>query len=243
MTDYGLLFLLLLFVVAFLYASVGHGGASGYLALMAVWGVTSTVAKPIALILNCCVSLLAFIAFYKEGYFNKKLFLSLAVASIPFSFLGSKIPLQEHVYKSVLAVMLCIAAARLFFVSKEQKQISEPPLIALLVIGSIIGLLSGMIGIGGGIILSPLLIIMAWSTVKETSGVSALFIFVNSIAGLFGLYQKGIAFTTDMKYMLVVAILGGLLGSLLGAKKFQVDGLKKILAFGLLIASLKLFFT
>lgn len=242
MKEYAILFLVLLFLVSFLYASVGHGGASGYLALMGIWGVEQSVSKPIALLLNCAVSLIAFIAFYRKGFFNKSMFLGLAVASIPAAYLGSLISLQDHIYKTILGVLLCIAASRLVLIPKEVESQKQAPLWALLLLGGSIGLVSGMIGIGGGIILSPILILFTWSSVKETSGISALFIFVNSVAGLIGLYQKGIAMTTEMKYMLLVALIGGLFGSYIGAGKMPVHGLKKLLALGLIIASFKLFF-
>jgi hypothetical protein len=240
--EYGILFFCFLFVVAFLYASVGHGGASGYLGLMALWGVTQDVSKPVALVLNCVVSLIAFLSFYRAGYFNRKIFSVLALASIPAAFVGSLIPLNDHVYKIILGGMLCVAASRLLFIPKEPKAIQAPSYVALLVVGALIGFVSGMIGIGGGIILSPLLILCSWSTVKETSGISALFILVNSMSALVGLYQKGIHFTTNIYWMIAVALLGGIVGATLGAKKMPPEGLKKLLALGLLIASLKLFF-
>lgn len=232
----------LLFVVALLYSSVGHGGASGYLALMGIVGISLSFAKPVALILNCIVSAIAYIQYYRNGYFHAKLFVMLAVASIPFAYLGGTFSLQDDLYKRVLGVVLLFSAIRLLFPSDEKQHIKEPHFIFLLITGAAIGFLSGLIGIGGGIILTPLLLLMGWSRMKEAACVSALFIFVNSLSGLIAQFQKGISLQPNMYLMILLATAGGLIGSYYGAKKWNIFLLKKILSVVLIIASLKLIF-
>ena len=239
------LLLALLSVVAFLYSSVGHGGASGYLAVMALVGVAPLMMKPSALVMNLAVSLISFIGFYKAGHFRLKLFLPFAIASIPMAFWGGTMTLSDSIYKKILAVSLIISILRLLYQFRKASQENrEIPLWAGLLSGGLIGLLSGMIGIGGGIILSPLMLLMRWATLKETAAVSALFIFVNSLSGLFGQMNKGgIHLTDNLQYAVLATIFGGLLGSYFGSQKFNVPTLRYLLALGLTIASLKLMFT
>ena len=174
-------FLLLLFIVALLYASVGHGGASGYLALMAIYGFVPEVMKPTALILNLFVSLTSFLMFLKGGHFKWKLFLPFALASIPFAFLGGTISLEAHMYKKILGVLLLFPVFRFFvYPNTDDNNLKEAHFYLSLLIGATIGFLSGLIGIGGGILLSPILLLLGWSNQKQTAAASALFIFVNS---------------------------------------------------------------
>ncbi|XZF15922.1 sulfite exporter TauE/SafE family protein [Chitinophagaceae bacterium MMS25-I14] len=239
-----LLFYVLLFIVAFLYASVGHGGASGYLALMAIFSVAPAVMKPTALLLNLFVSLTSFIQFYRGRHFNLKIFLPLAVASIPMSFIGGMLVVDGNIYKKVLGVLLLIPVIRFFFFKNPDVSEMKPANTGLsLVIGGVIGLLSGMIGIGGGIILSPILLLLKWTNQKQTAAISALFIFVNSIAGLAGQITKGIHFNVDMVGYVTVAFVGGICGAYLGALKFNQAVLKNVLACVLLLAAYKLLLT
>lgn len=241
--DWIFLFYILLFIVAFLYASVGHGGASGYLALMALFSFTPDVMKPTALMLNLFVSLTSFIQYYRGGHFKLNLFLPFAAASIPMSFIGGSITLHDALYKQVLGVLLLIPVARFIFLQNESsKSLQESNVAIALIIGALIGLLSGMIGIGGGIILSPVLLMLRWSDMKQTAAVSALFIFVNSLAGLAGQFSKGLHFTSDMYLYVVVAFIGGIAGAYIGAKKISNLYLQYLLAVVLFIASVKLLF-
>ena len=237
-------FFILLFVVALLYASVGHGGASGYLALMAIYGFAPEVMKPTALILNLFVSLTSFILFYRGGHFKWKLFLPFALASIPFSFLGGTIVLDAHIYKKVLGVLLLFPVLRFFMypntADKDLKASNWP--ISLLV-GAIIGFLSGLIGIGGGILLSPLLLLLSWTNQKQTAAISALFIFVNSVAGLAGQLSHGIKWEPALLTYAAIAFVGGMAGAWLGSLKFNQQILKYTLAVVLLMASIKLILT
>ena len=243
MSEHILFLSLFIFLVAGLYSSVGHGGASGYLALMALFSMPVATIKPVALILNIAVSLIAFIQFYRSGFFNKKLFIPLAIASVPAAYAGGLMSIDPHLYKQILGALLFISAIRLAMpLKKEAPAVKDFDIGIVLVIGASIGFMSGMIGIGGGIILSPLLILLRYSDVKTTSGISALFIFVNSIAGLLGQMKQGIEFSSSMSLMIAVAIAGGLVGSYIGARQLNMSILKKVLAVVLFIASLKLVF-
>ena len=238
------LFYCLLFIVAMLYSSVGHGGASGYLALMAIYAFSPEVMKPTALILNLFVSLTSFIQFYRGEHFKWKIFLPLAAASIPMAFIGGLVMMDASIYKKVLGSLLFIPVIRfLFFANIPDEELKKSNLGISILIGSVIGLLSGLIGIGGGIILSPILLLLKWTNQKQTAAISALFIFVNSLSGLAGQLTKGINFSPDMLSYVAVAFAGGLCGAYLGALKFNHNVLKNTLAVVLMMAGWKLIFT
>lgn len=237
-------FYILLFLVALLYSSVGHGGASGYLALMALFGVASTVMKPTALMLNLFVSLTSFIQFYRGKHFIWQIFWPFALASIPMAYLGGKIQVDDDIYKKILGILLLIPVVRFLFFSNIKVTDHKKANIPLsMLVGASIGFLSGLIGIGGGIILSPVLLLLRWTNQKETAAISALFIFVNSIAGLVGQLSKGVEFSVDMISFVVVAFIGGLCGAYLGALRFPQTVLKFVLGVVLAMASYKLLFT
>ena len=238
------LFYSLLFIVAMLYSSVGHGGASGYLALMAIYAFTPDVMKPTALILNLFVSLTSFIQFYRGEHFKWKIFLPLAIASIPMAFTGGLIIMEASVYKKILGSLLFIPVIRfLFFANVPDHELKKSNVILSVLIGCFIGFLSGLIGIGGGIILSPILLLLKWTNQKQTAAISALFIFVNSLSGLAGQLTKGINISPDMLSYVAVAFAGGLCGAYLGALKFNQNILKNTLAVVLMVAGWKLVFT
>jgi uncharacterized membrane protein YfcA len=227
--------------MAFLYASVGHGGASGYLAVMALFAIAPPLMKQTALLLNLGVSLMSFIAFYRQGYFKWKLFWPFALGSIPAAFLGARIPLTDSTYKQILGACLFLAVIRMV-VSLQESSARRLPVFIGILAGGLIGLLSGMIGIGGGIILSPLLLLFRWASLKEAAAVSALFIFVNSVAGLAGLKTWIPLDQSQMIYWLVASLMGGFLGARWGAGMASNTKVKWILALVLVIASLKLWF-
>lgn len=244
MTPDLIFFCSLLFVVAALYASVGHGGASGYLALMALFAFSPVVMKPTALLLNLFVSAVSFLQFYRGKHFNWKLFLPFALASIPAAFVGGTIALTSGIYKTVLGLLLLIPIVRfLFFANLKPDEIRASNIWLSVLIGGAIGFLSGLIGIGGGIILSPVLLLLKWADMKQTAAISALFIFVNSLAGLAGQLTKGIQFTADMWLFVAVAFAGGLVGAWAGSLRFNQTVLKYTLALVLMLASYKLLFT
>ena len=245
MDSHFLLFLPLLAIVAFLYSSVGHGGASGYLAVMAIMGIAPPLMKSSALLMNLAVSLFSFYGFYRAGFFKLKLFLPFAIASIPMAYLGGTMTLSDSIYKKILAVCILISIARLLYQFKqEETENKDVPIWAGLTAGGIIGLISGMIGIGGGIILSPLMLLMKWAKLKETAAVSALFIFINSSSGLYGQIMKGgFQIPENLQWAILATIFGGLLGSYFGSQKFNLPTLRYMLAMGLFIACAKLIFT
>ena len=238
------LFLLILPIVSFLYSSVGHGGASGYLALMALFSFAPETMKPTALLLNLFVAGISFYYYFKEGYFNKTLFLVFAIASIPLAYIGGTIEVDASIYKKILAVLLIFAILKMLNVfGKENSQIKEVKLWQGLVIGGVIGFFSGLIGIGGGIILTPVILLLHWGNMKEAAAVSALFIWVNSAAGLLGQISSGVTLEKESFLLVVIALIGGVLGGYFGSKKINNQSLRYILAFVLVIACFKLIFT
>ena len=242
--DTLIFFYILLFLVAFLYSSVGHGGASGYLALMALFSFSPEVMKPTALVLNLFVSLTSFIQFYRGKHFQWKIFLPFALASVPMAYVGGLVSINDDVYKKILGILLLIPIVRfLFFANIKVEELKKSNLYLSILIGAVIGFLSGLIGIGGGIILSPILLLLKWTDMKQTAAISALFIFVNSISGLMGQLTKGISFTADMYAYIAVAFVGGLCGAYFGSLKFKSDVLKYLLSVVLIVAAYKLIFT
>ena len=239
-----ILFYVLLFFVAFLYATVGHGGASGYLALMALFSISPEVMKPTALLLNLFVSLTSFIQFYRGKHFRWKVFLPFAIASVPMAFVGGSITVDPNIYNKILGLLLLVPIIRfLFFANIQVKELKKANWALSIIIGAAIGLLSGMIGIGGGIILSPVLLLLKWTDMKQTAAISALFIFVNSISGLAAQLIKGIHFSTDMYAYVGVAFAGGICGAYYGSLRFRSNILKYLLAIVLMVAAYKLLFT
>lgn len=232
--------LILLGLMAFLYASVGHGGASGYLAVMAIFAIAPKEMKQTALMLNLGVSLLAFNQFYQKRHFRFGLFWPFALSSVPMSYVGAQFVLSDANYKRVLGVCLFIAIIRMLVNFKSDKQ-CPISIFGALIIGALIGMLSGMIGIGGGIILSPVLLLLRWANLKEAAAVSALFIFVNSVAGLLG-NKQWVPIDQNMIFMVSVALLGGMLGARWGAQFASIKAIRLVLVLVLLIASGKLLF-
>jgi len=239
-----ILFYTLLFLVAFLYSSVGHGGASGYLALMALFSISPEVMKPTALLLNLFVSLTSFIQFYRGKHFNWKIFLPFAMASVPMAYAGGLITIDADIYKKILGILLLVPIIRfLFFANIKVEELKKSNPYVSLLIGAAIGFLSGLIGIGGGIILSPVLLLLKWTDKKQTAAISALFIFVNSLSGLAGQLTRGINFNPDMYAYVAVAFVGGICGAYYGSLKFKQNILRYMLAIVLMVAAYKLFFT
>jgi uncharacterized membrane protein YfcA len=229
--------------IAFLYASVGHGGASGYLALMSIFAFPISVMKPSALMLNLFVSGISFFFYYQKEHFKPKLFYPFAITSVPAAFIGGTMPLENGIYKIILGVVLVFAALRLFgFFNAQEMEITKINMSFALIIGFGIGLLSGMLGIGGGVILSPILLLLGWATLKETAAISSLFIFVNSIAGLAGFFKAGQSFPVESLYLVPMAVFGGMIGAYYGSGSFSNKVLKYVLATIIMLASVKLFF-
>ncbi len=237
-----ILIVLAILVVAILYSSVGHGGASGYLAVMAFLAVAPNVTKPTALILNVFVASIAAFQFYRRRYFDWKVFAPFAVASVPMAFVGGMITLPTQIYRPLLGVVLLLAAIRLAWSFASEKAIVKPSIWLALIIGAVIGLLSGLVGVGGGIFLTPVLLLTNWTETKKAAGISAMFILVNSIAGLLGNYAQISALPVNVWLWIAAAVGGGIIGSSLGSGYFESITLRRVLAVVLLTAGVKLIF-
>jgi len=228
--------------VALLYASVGHGGASGYLALLSLFAMAPQEMATSALCLNLLVSGLAFWAFWKRGYFSSQLTWPFVAASVPASFIGGMWHVSVPLYRTLLAIVLLFATLRLVVQVPETKQSFRviPGFSVALPFGAGIGLLSGIVGVGGGIFLSPLLLLKNWGDPKRIAATSAVFIFVNSVAGLLGRLFGGQFQFGGTLLLVIPAFLGGWVGSRLGANHFSGLILRRILAAVLVISVLKL---
>ena len=235
------LFYALIPLVAFLYSTVGHGGASGYLALMAIFSFPNEMMKQTALVLNLFVAGIAFYHYYKAGHFNKNLFYYFALGSVPAAFIGGLWSLDPWLYKKILGFILFFTILRML-VKKESTsfQIKKIPTAFALVVGVIIGLFSGLIGIGGGIILTPVILLFHWGSMKEAAAASALFIWVNSASGLLGQLSSGVILTTDTFILVGLALAGGLFGSYYGSQRWNNNRLEYFLAIVLTSAGIKL---
>jgi len=237
-----LLLAILIFVIALLYSTVGHAGASGYIAAMALFGMAPVVMKPTALTLNIIVALIGSIRFCRAGFFSWRTFWPFAVTSIPAAYIGGSLTLPVPIYKSVVGIVLLYSAVRLFWSagSADTKATSLVPIWVALIVGAAIGLLSGLTGVGGGIFLSPVLLLMHWAGTRETSGVSAAFILVNSIAGLLGQFPAISYVPHNLIYWAPAALIGGWIGTELGTRVLPVSNIRKWLSVVLVLAGLKL---
>lgn len=229
-----------LFLGAILYTSVGHAGASAYIAVMTLFDLPPVVIKPTALTLNIFVSSFTSFRYIKSNFFNKTLFLYLSVGSVPAAFIGGRINLPSHVYKPVMGVLLLLSGVRFLVQAmqsdKAHRQVNKP---LAVFIGACVGLLSGITGTGGGIFLSPLIIWLGWVSVKQASGTVAAFIFVNSTAGLLGNFQSTSSLPSELPVFLVAVLLGAFIGTRFGIKRFSSVGVKRALGVVLLIAGAK----
>lgn len=224
-------------IVAFLYSSVGFGGATGYLAAMSLFGVTPQVMTSTALVLNIMTAGISF--FFRAGHLRFRLLWPFLVTSIPAVFLGGTLKLTDQVYYVLLYSILAFVAIRLMFFSKnmETEKTHLPPIWIALLVGLGIGLLSGMVGIGGGIFLSPIILLAGWGTSKETSAVAAAFIVLNSISGLAGRITGGNFVLSEFSLILIpCGLIGALIGSFLGARKLSGLTLRRVLGVVMSIA-------
>ena len=229
-------------MVAILYSSVGHGGASGYLAVMALLAVAPEITRPTALVLNVFVASIGTVQFYRAGFFSWRIFIPFAITSVPLAFIGGLIQLPTTVYMIILGVVLILAALRLAWKFTADSNIEAPKIWVALIIGAIIGLLSGLVGVGGGIFLTPVLLLMNWAETKQAAGISAMFILVNSIAGLTGNYSHVSILPSNVWFWIAAAVVGGIIGATLGSTRFNSLTLRRVLAFVLLFAGVKLIF-
>ena len=228
-------------LVAIPYASVGHGGASGYIAALALFSVAPAAFKPTALLLNILVAAIATYSFARAGHFSWRLFWPFAATSIPCSFIGGYLSLPPQVYRPLVGIILLGSAVRLMFrAGHEALSVRPPSKPAALVVGAVLGLLSGLTGVGGGIFLSPLLLLLKWGRAREVSAVAALFILVNSSAGLLGHISSLQAIPQFAPLLAVAALCGGTIGSFIGSRRLPETGIAKTLSVVLVIAGFKL---
>ncbi|MEM7790108.1 MAG: sulfite exporter TauE/SafE family protein [Verrucomicrobiota bacterium] len=236
-----ILFVIAVFSVALLYASVGHGGASGYLAVMTLFAVEATVLRPTALTLNVVVSALGTIAFFRAGHFRLRLFWPLAVCAIPFAYIGGSLEISESIFRKLLGVALCIAFLRLILPFKDSEDTKFPSIWWLGIWGAVMGFVSGLIGVGGGIFLTPLVIFLRWAPAKTAAAISAPFILFNSLAGLAGLRPEASQFHPDLMWLIGAVVLAGIAGAHWGSQIAPVKHIRVALAAVLAFAALKLF--
>jgi uncharacterized membrane protein YfcA len=234
---------LLTSVVAFLYTSIGHGGASGYLAVLSFTNASPNEASTSALILSLLAASLSLFFYARAGHFYLRVSWPLIAPAVPAAFIGGALPVSTQLYQWLLAGTLLFGCYRLLTAMPHQADEAnlKPPGVAVAgIAGGAIGLISGIVGVGGGIFLSPLMIIMRWANTKQTSATSAAFIALNAAAALAGRAARQAICVGDLTPLLVAAFVGALFGSYLGANKFSGPTLRKVLAAVLLIATFKL---
>jgi uncharacterized protein len=230
-------------IVAFLYSSVGHAGASGYIATMTLFGLATTVIRPTALVLNILVATIGSFQFWKAGHFSWKLLWPFALLSVPAAYFGGYLQPSASILRILIGFVLLLSAARLFFRKKDPEQTNPPSKPVAIGVGAGLGFLSGLTGTGGGIFLTPLILFCKWSVIRQAAAVSALFILVNSIGGLVGYFTAKHSIPTLGIYLAIPAIIGGTIGSYLGSRRLPARGIAIFLAIVLAIAGCKLIFT
>jgi uncharacterized protein len=242
--SYNVELLPVFFFIAALYSSVGHGGASGYLAAFTLAGLARPDVAPVALLLNIVVAGTGFINYYREGYFSGRLLLPFVLFSVPASFLGGMISPSEKFFNVLLGIALLCASFRLFIKLPEYMPDKKNTPKSLWRIGffwgSGLGFVSGIIGIGGGIFLSPVLLLLKMGKAKQVAAIASAFIVYNSISGLIGHSVRGFVFGFEVFPLIMVVAAGGYIGSKLGSEKLSALSLNRLLAAILLFASMKL---
>jgi uncharacterized protein len=243
MTDIYLL-VPLIFLAALLFSSVGHGGASAYLATFALIGMAPASMRPAALCLNVLVASIGLYKFYKVRAFDWHLFWPIALTSVPAAFFGGQMTLPTHIYKIVVGICLVIAAINIFYRANKTDDIEVKPVAKpiLLGLGAGLGFLAGLTGVGGGIFLSPILLFFGWAKTKVISGVAAAFILANSISGLLGFLTKTPVLPAGLGYWAFAAVAGGLIGAEYGSQKLANPTIRKLLAVVLIFAGSKMAF-
>jgi hypothetical protein len=245
--DHDILLGVLFFAAALLYSSVGHGGGSGYLAAMALLGMPPAMMRPTALVMNIGVAAISLYKFARAGGFEWRLFLPFALTSVPMAFVGGRIQLPVAWFGTLLGAVLLFSAVRLFTETLQRdgppRLLRGPPPVAVaLLVGAGIGLLSGLTGVGGGIFLSPLVVLMGWGTVRDSAAPTAAFIVVNSIAGLIGLLTRQPALPEALPWWVAAVLVGGTIGASLGSRRLGNTGLRRALAAVLMVAGAKMVF-
>jgi uncharacterized membrane protein YfcA len=243
-TPEALLLAVLFFAAALLYSSVGHAGASAYLAAMALLGVAPATMRPTALVLNVFVATIVIARFARAGHLPWRNLVPLAIGSVPLAFLGGMIDLPGEVYRPLVALVLLAGTWRLATATAmpEDTDRTGVPVLAGVGAGAAIGLLAGLTGTGGGIFLTPLLVLAAWTGTRDAAGLSGAFILVNSVAGIAGLLTGGVSLPPAIPLWVASVAAGGLIGSWVGAARFSILNLRRALAVVLGLAAAKLVF-
>ncbi len=243
MTEYLVAFCLM--IVGFLYSSVGHGGASGYIAVLTLFSIPMMEYKPVVLLLNIIIASLALVQYWRAGHFSWKLCWPFVMTSIPAAYLGSSVAVHSRVYNILLGVALIVPVLKFagwLPGSKDNEEVRPVNLPGALIIGAFIGFLSGLLNIGGGIFLSPVVLLLGWARMKQAAAVSAAFIVVNSLSGFLAIKNLSLEFSPREITWMAGAIIGGIAGSYLGSHKFGNCAVSSVLALVLAIASVKLIF-
>lgn len=241
--EYSYFLLILITVMAVLYSSVGHGGASGYLAAMAFFNLSPDVMKPAALIMNVFVASFVLWRLSRERYFNWQLFLPIAIGSIPLAFIGGSLTLDAGHYKWLIGGLLILAALHMIFrIPAHEQTVPVKPWLALL-FGAVLGFIAGLTGIGGGIYLSPLLLMLSWTTMRESAAIAAGFILVNSTAGLSGYMTTSDHLPEGIPVLVLCALAGAIVGARMVVHSASVSLLRRILGIVLIIAGTRMALT
>ncbi|WP_299024000.1 sulfite exporter TauE/SafE family protein [uncultured Thermanaerothrix sp.] len=235
-----LLIALAFFVAALLYASVGHGGASAYLAVMGLLGIAPAVMRPTALILNLLVASVGAYQYIRAGRFSWRVFWPFALTSVPLAYLGGRVHLPAHYFEPLLGIALLFAALRLWVRKEDSTETLRPFVLGwALGIGAVLGFVSGLIGIGGGIFLSPLLIFLRWAETRQVSGIAAAFIIVNSVSGFLGLLQSHPPLPQALPLWALAVLVGGWIGADLGSRRLNLPWIRRALGAVLVVAALR----
>lgn len=231
-----------MFFGAALYSSVGHAGASAYIALMALFGLAPAVMRPTALALNILVASFTSYRYLRAGFFRWRTLWPFMITAVPFAFIGGAIELPGGYYRPIVGIVLLIGGARLLWPKAihANHEPRHPPVWAGVILGAGIGLLSGLTGTGGGIFLSPIIVFLGWSDVRTASGIAAVFILGNSIAGLLGNVTVVQSLPAELPLYAVAVLLGAIVGTAIGTK-VATSFIQRALGLVLLIAGLKLF--
>ena len=241
--QYSFILLMAIGLMAVLYSSVGHGGASGYLAAMALWGLLPEEMRPAALLMNIVVTSWLLYRFQPYKLMPYKLFWPLVIASTPLAFVGGLIKIDAEAYRLLVGVMLLLAAVRMLMINKAAESIQQPTMIAVLLVGAILGFSAGLTGIGGGVFLSPILLIFGWCSIRQSTAVAAGFILLNSISGLAGYIVSDQSWPMGAGWLVIAALAGCLFGGELAAHRASSLTLQKLLAAVLAIAAVKMVVT
>ncbi|MCF6323434.1 MAG: sulfite exporter TauE/SafE family protein [Gammaproteobacteria bacterium] len=235
--------LLMICVMAMLYSSVGHGGASGYLAAMALFGLAPEVMKPAALTMNLFVASLVLVRLYRADYFSWRIFLPIAIASMPMAFWGGTLTPGDSLFQYIMGAALMLASFSFFIRVSNERECVEPTLSVSLPVGGVLGFISGLTGVGGGIYLSPLLLWLRWTQMRTNAAIAAAFILVNSAAGLAGHMVTVNTWPDDIGWYVIAALVGAVVGSELAVRRLAPPVLRQLLGVVLVIAGAKMLLT